>query len=114
MEPIAPDKSNICAIIVTYQPQSALLERATAIALQVGVVIVVDNASGNAYSSIFDSLLRLKNLTLIFNSENYGIAQALNTGIRHAAATGYDWTILLDQDTSFDQGSLQKTENKAR
>ena len=103
MEPIAPDKSNICAIIVTYKPQSALIERATAIALQVDAVIVVDNASGNAYSAIFDGILRLKNLTLIFNSENYGIAQALNTGIRHAAAAGYKWTILLDQDTSFDQ-----------
>ncbi|HET9113469.1 MAG TPA: glycosyltransferase family 2 protein [Burkholderiales bacterium] len=102
MEPIAPDTSNICAIVVTYQPDPGLIARMIAIASQVRAVIVVDNASGSAYSVILDGILRLKNLTLILNPENYGIAQALNTGVRHAAASGFDWAILLDQDTSFE------------
>lgn len=102
MKSIAPCQAAVCAIVVSYRPDSDFVTRLTAIATQVDATVVIDNASGIAYNDTFETLRRFKNLTLICNPENYGIAQALNAGVRHAAATGYTWALLLDQDTSVD------------
>ena len=95
----SPQKSNTCAVVVTYHPDKGLGDRIRRILPQVAQVIVVDN------SSKADGLERIRELPgdipihLMLNKENVGIAAALNQGLRCAVEQGYRWALLLDQDS---------------
>ncbi|MHB1676694.1 MAG: glycosyltransferase family 2 protein [Sulfuriferula sp.] len=103
MKPTAPCQTAICAIIVSYHPDADFPARVSALACQVGAVIVVDNASGNTCTAMLAKLAQHDMLTLIVNPDNYGIARALNIGIQYAAEEGYSWALLFDQDTCVDE-----------
>jgi rhamnosyltransferase len=45
-------------------------------------------------------LEKIPGVHLICNSQNRGIAAALNTGIRHAVAANYSWVATFDQDST--------------
>jgi rhamnosyltransferase len=45
-------------------------------------------------------------ISLILNSEDLGIARALNISIQRAATLGYRWVLLLDQDSRVDDDLL--------
>ncbi|MCX6785505.1 MAG: glycosyltransferase family 2 protein [Candidatus Komeilibacteria bacterium] len=81
--------------VFKYRPQSVFFE-----------TIVVDNAS------IDDSVAWLvKNypqVTLLKQSENFGFAGGNNIGIKYALNKGYDYVMLLNQDTVVSQGYLDK------
>jgi rhamnosyltransferase len=92
-------KNSILAIVVTYHPDSSFAERFERLREQVGAVLIVDNNSGpNAVSMLRETAARL-DLGLILNSENLGLAAALNIGVRQTIARGYEWALLFDQDT---------------
>jgi rhamnosyltransferase len=95
-----PSKSNICAVIVTYFPDEGFANRLSRIHMQVGHVVVVDNASDEETFKHVQTALSEPRIDVIRNSENLGIATALNQGVRWALENGYDWTLLLDQDTT--------------
>ena len=87
----------ICAVIVTWFPDSEFLTRLDTVMQQADRIIVVDNASTG------DTLLMLCQLsstvTLISNTVNLGVASAFNIGVKHAQALGFQWVLLLDQDS---------------
>jgi rhamnosyltransferase len=91
--------TDVCAVIVTYQPNATMLERIPNVLAQVQGLVVVDNGSSE------DELGPLRAATIalgfnrIENGENLGIAEALNRGIRWARNQGFPWVILLDQDS---------------
>jgi rhamnosyltransferase len=90
---------SVCAVIVTYYPDSAILDRIQRVARQVGQTLVVDNGSP---SSVIESIRGLSDkltIDLIANPTNEGIARALNAGTRWAASQGFQWVLTLDQDT---------------
>jgi rhamnosyltransferase len=95
--------SAVCAVLVTYHPDPVFPSRLARIVPQVGATVVVDNGSSD---SAIDMLGRVTaaaaGATLIRNVENFGIAKALNIGVRHAQAKGSAWALLLDQDTLVD------------
>ena len=86
-------------MIVTYNPDDSFVARFQHLATQVGNVIVVDNHSADAAVCMLTEAIATLNLTLIANSENLGIASALNIGLERATAAGFEWVLLLDQDT---------------
>ncbi len=92
-------KTNICAIIVTYYPDSGFAERLHALLPQVGDVIVVDNSCKADNSNLLNKIALSEHVHLISNKTNLGIATALNIGIHWAKEKGYEWAITLDQDT---------------
>lgn len=90
--------SEVCAIIVTYQPDQHRLQRVLErVGLQVGRVLVVDNGSVAAPG--------LQKLTGDLGAEflelgaNLGVAAGHNRGIDWAARHGYRYVLLLDQDS---------------
>jgi rhamnosyltransferase len=89
----------IAAIIVAYHPCPELAENIRAIAPQVSRVIVVDNETTAESCSVVESS-GAGNLLLIRNSENLGIAAALNQGVRACIKCGAEWVITLDQDST--------------
>ncbi|SFM64673.1 glycosyltransferase family 2 protein [Thermodesulforhabdus norvegica] len=88
--------SRTAAVIVSFHPTEDLSYRIMTILKQVGLVIVVDNTPGGAscLQGLEDGRLKL-----IVNGENRGLAAAQNQGIRFAIECGFEWVLLLDQDS---------------
>jgi rhamnosyltransferase len=99
---------SVCAVVVTYCPTASMIANLASIAAQVQAMVVVDNAS------VADAVIGLRNagsdlgFHLIENSENLGIAEALNQGVRWARANDYPWVILFDQDSRIEGGFVRK------
>ena len=94
-----PQRDTICAVIVTYNPDTAFPDRFGMIVEQVGSVVIVDNGSEPPALDMLQSLPPRESTHLIFNEENIGLASALNKGVERARELGADWVLLLDHDT---------------
>jgi len=90
---------SVCAVIVTYYPDSAIVDRIHRVARQVGQTLVVDNGSASSVIGAIRVLSDKLTMHLITNPTNQGIASALNAGTRWAASQGFHWVLTLDQDT---------------
>ena len=93
------DGTDVCAIVVTYGPDIAFPARLRGVAPQVGMTVIVDNASSEAERSMLREAASDPNIDLILNDGNLGLARALNIGVQRAATLGFSWVLLLDQDT---------------
>jgi rhamnosyltransferase len=90
----------ICAVMVTCHPDSDLFHRVEKIVPQVSETLIVDNGSS---ASCVDQLKKISErlgVHLILNSANEGLARAINQGAQWAASRGYQWILMLDQDTT--------------
>jgi rhamnosyltransferase len=94
-------RAEVCAVVVTFHPDPGFPGRLARIMAQVNTIIV-DNASSEAELRMLRSSLAGSPIVLLPNRENLGVASALNTGIRRACDDGYEFAILLDQDTAVD------------
>jgi len=90
---------DVCAVVVTYHPDADLAIRLRGIAQQVARVVIVDNGSTDAEVAILRQIAVDPPVVLVLNSENLGLACALNSGVQSAALFGYSWALLLDQDS---------------
>ena len=90
---------SICAIVVTYNPDQKLSERVEALAAQVGLVIVVDNASSLETVARVHNLKSVSNLELIENSSNIGLGAGFNIGLKRGLELGYQFLAIFDQDS---------------
>jgi rhamnosyltransferase len=94
------NRSDVCGIVVTYHPHADFPVWLRNIASQLDVVVLVDNGSADAEVHMLREIAaHHSGISLILNSENLGIARALNIGIEQATILGYGWVLLLDQDT---------------
>ncbi len=91
--------ARVCAVCVTYHPNDSLPERLARIQRQVAHLVVVDNGSSAAAVRMLGKMAQDDHVTLILCKENLGIARGLNLGIEYAIKNGYDFAVLLDQDT---------------
>lgn len=94
------DRKRICAGIVTYYPDiEKLRENLDHIVRQVNKVYVIDN--GSRIVDEIGCLLREYGAvcSLLTNTENMGIAAALNQLCHKAKKDGYEWILMLDQDS---------------
>lgn len=88
----------VAALIITYNPDVERLKaNVEAVIGQVSKVVIVDNASFNA--DMIHGLSDEYGCKAIFQSENVGIAKALNDGMKLLSEEGYDWVLTLDQDS---------------
>lgn len=91
----------IASIVVTFHPDDAALRAICALASQTSHVIVVDNT---AEVETTTKLQRIQAsapniFILLSNSENFGVAAALNRGMRYAQKLSAEWALTLDQDS---------------
>lgn len=91
-------KENTCIVIVTYNPEKLFIETVRIYENIVNHVVIVDNGSDQD-SCLFSSFVENSNSEMICSKNNYGIAWALNTGIRRALSYNPDWIITFDQDS---------------
>lgn len=89
----------VCAVVVTYRPSAKILDHLSNILAQVQGLVVVDNGSSDDELSPVRAATSILGFHLMENSENLGIAEALNQGVGWAKREGYAWVILFDQDS---------------
>lgn len=91
-------------VTVTYNSESVLDDFLDSIVAQQGVglrVYAVDNASSDGSVARLGAETRLRDLRVIANSDNLGVATGNNQGIEAAMQDGCDWVLLLNNDTLF-------------
>lgn len=103
----SPQKSNVCAIVVTYHPDDSLADRFAPLREQVGSLLIVDNNSTAGAVSMLRQMAVNLDTGLILNLQNLGVATAFNVALEYAIAAGYQWALLFDQDTSPGDGVLK-------
>lgn len=100
---------HVCAVIVTYQSTPHIAPLLQELLGQVQHLYIVDNGSDAAMIAFLQafSAQHPGRITLILNENNYGIATAQNQGIRKALAGGYEWVLLMDDDSVPEAGMVQ-------
>jgi len=89
----------ICAVITSYFPDELLCKLVEQLTAQVGRIIIIDNTACAQHGSILNLLETKKKILILRNSENFGLGNALNRGIREAQRKGYTWVTTFDQDS---------------
>lgn len=98
---------SVCAIVVSYNPGGEIIENIHALVDQVDEVVIVDNNSGGEGKTFLGTLAYLPKVSVIFNHQNLGIAAALNTGVKYAQETGFEWVATFDQDSKVTSEMIQ-------
>ena len=92
-------KERVLAIVVTYSPDCQSLGLALNALEQQGCdTLIVDNGSSNL-AEIERSIVGLSSTIVMPQEANLGLGAAHNIGIRHAQREGYDYLLILDQDS---------------
>lgn len=100
--------TGLATITVSYNPELELLQRQLD-RIPFGVMkIIVDNGSINQ-SEIIGLCEKESNVTMLLNTGNLGLAEALNRGVAHASSiAGIEHILLLDQDSEPSEGAVEK------
>lgn len=99
--------NKVCAIIVTYNGGNVIESTVNALIVQVADIVIVDNSSND---ETIKELRRLESgkIKVIYNSENTGVAHALNQGVSYAQGHGFDWILTMDQDSIAEPDMVEK------
>lgn len=92
-------KDEVCCIIVTYNIGKKFNKYINSIINQVKEIIIIDNNSDEETREVLRKLSKYKNIEVIFNKDNFGIAKALNQGVEYAIKNEYKWILTLDDDS---------------
>lgn len=103
--------------IVLFNPDiGRLMENIAALYNQVDSFLLVDNHSENIeiikeqLSVNYSECMLDNSITLIENTENLGIASALNIICKEAIARGAEWVLTMDQDSVCSAGLIDEYE----
>lgn len=104
-----PRNSTVCAVVVTYRPESENLRRLfDSLLPQVETLVVVDNGSLDPELEWIRSYASGRPIVLIPIGSNKGIAAAQNIGIEWVREHGADYVILFDHDSEPAAGMVGK------
>ena len=97
----------IAGVAVLYNPSENVPENINSYINQVAQLFIVDNSdkSSEVLKNISPGVEKPE---YVFNNDNLGIAAALNIGIDRALKAGYTYLLTMDQDSYFEEGSLNK------
>lgn len=93
---------NVCAIIVTHNPDEGFGARMDRLSSQFPAIYIVDNASSEL------GMIASGRVHVRRNDTNIGVGGALNQGLSDARADGYAWAVTFDQDSE-PSGALLET-----
>lgn len=94
------------AVVVFYNPEQAHVENALRLSTHLDLIIVDNSPEPFEYDIPDASIIR-------FNA-NLGIATALNKGLESSKDAGYEFTVLLDQDSDVDPDLVFNLVDEAR
>ena len=92
--------SDICGLIITYNPSKEFYSLAKILSSKLKQVIIIDNNSLKENKEEFKKQLQqFNNILLVENTINKGIATALNQGFYEAEHLNYKLVLSFDQDS---------------
>lgn len=102
-------ENGVTAVVSTYNPDTGVVTRCTALMEQVDHVVVVDDGSPNDSGAILATLEGL-GAQVVRMEHNSGIASALNAGIRAARENTRkpEFILTMDQDSLLEPGYIAK------
>lgn len=89
----------VAACVMSYDPDSVILEVVGAAAQQADQVFAVDNNSSSGTWEWLGQACDDLHATVVRNTENRGVAGALNQAAELAVSQGFAWMLILDQDS---------------
>ncbi|RIE07165.1 glycosyltransferase family 2 protein [Candidatus Cryosericum odellii] len=107
-ETVAPGTRSVAACIVSYNPGPEARLTLYSVLPQVSKVFVIDNASTRQSEMALSDLCAELSVALTVNNENTGVAGAFNQAASMAISQGYEWMLLMDQDTVAPVGLVQR------
>ena len=99
-------KEDICAVIVSFNPEKLIINNIRALQPQVSKCVVVDN--GSKETGVLETIKQFHEVVIIELGENKGIAAALNVGLRYCASNGYKLILTMDQDTVLEEDAVDE------
>jgi len=92
---------NLPIVLITFCPNIDILKRNITKKYK---YIVIDNSFTS--EELILELSKFKNIEIIANKANIGIAKALNQGAERAIELGYSWVLTMDQDSIIDDNII--------
>lgn len=92
----------LAAVVIWYNPDVTEVRNLKTYISHVEQLYVIDN-SDNSNKVLLEEL---ENVTYIANFKNKGIAAAQNIGCRKAFEDGFEWCLMMDQDSYWDSHQL--------
>jgi rhamnosyltransferase len=93
-------RTPVLAVLVSYNGGPIVAATAEAACCQVDELLIIDNHSQQDSIDVIEGLAATyKNIIVRFNSQNIGLAAALNQGIAYAAEKEFRYILTLDQDS---------------
>ena len=102
----AMKEGRIGAAVVTYYPDSDVLDNLRLLREQVQQIVVVDNTPAAAGVQTLREACHAPGIEIIENGENLGIAAALNQGVSRLRDEGCESVFLFDQDSTVTDGYI--------
>ena len=95
------------ALVITHFPDRHFPDRLDRLLEQVARVVIVDNGSDAPTRAWRERYRDRKEITVLNNPTNLGIATALNQGMNLLAREGFEWVVTLDQDSTVANGFIE-------
>jgi len=95
---------NIAAVIITYNTGNEFSKNVLSLKKHVGEVIVVDNGSNDGSADFISK--EFPEIQIVDLDENLGFAGGNNVGLRYAETEKIPYTLLLNNDTTIQDGSF--------
>lgn len=97
-------KIKLAAIVTLYNPTDQDISNINTYINDIDKLYIIDNTEGK---SNIDRIPINKKIEYHFDNDNVGVATALNIGAKKAISDGFDYLLTMDQDTSFNSGTLK-------
>lgn len=94
-----PDKDNCICIVVTFNPDSSMLDRIKKILDNQLKILIVDNSTNDDSIDCVETIASHFNITVIRNKINCGLGAAINQGVTYSLSYNIEWCVFVDQDT---------------
>ena len=95
---------NLVAIIILFKPSLENINHLLSLQNVLNKIYVYDNTEDNF--TFNEQFQEYANIYYVCDGKNMGIPSRLNQGCKLALEEGFEWVLLLDQDTIFNQQSL--------
>lgn len=104
---IRPEPS-VVAIVVSYHPENSVVTNIRTLLGQVSQVVIVNNESTEQSVSLLSTIEPSDRIFCIHNSTNRGVGEGFNQGLRWGLESGYQYFLLMDQDSSPTPGMVRE------
>lgn len=103
MQIVFPKKENIAAIIVAHNPPQNFSKNLESLTCQVGKMVIINSGPHKINFNILP-----QNAKLISNDKDFGQGRDLNLGAAWAKENGFNWFLLMDQDSFCHNGMVEE------